>query len=180
MTATSGAQRLDGAFSDLFETEVRALLGDHRHRRQLPRAGGTMPALPRHPLPPRRAHRGRRSGRARILHRRRQADPARRRGREDHARTPWPRRATRIRDDVHQVQPAALSITNATEYGLVYRAAEVAALGELAKQRGLALHMDGARLRQRAGDAPAAESRRRHLARRRRRDVASASSRTAA
>jgi len=51
-----------------------------------------------------------------------------------------------IRQDVHQVQPAALSVTNATEYGLVYRAAEVAALGALAKQRGLALHMDGARL----------------------------------
>ena len=52
----------------------------------------------------------------------------------------------RIRDDVHQVQPAAISITNATEYGLVYRAHEVAAIGELAKARGLALHMDGARL----------------------------------
>src|SRR4051812_10826759 len=51
-----------------------------------------------------------------------------------------------IRDDVHQVQPAAISITNATEYGLVYRAAEVARLGEFAKERGLALHMDGARL----------------------------------
>src|SRR6476660_2867672 len=51
-----------------------------------------------------------------------------------------------IRDDVHQVQPAALSITNATEYGLVYHAAEVAALGELAKARGLAFHMDGARI----------------------------------
>ena len=51
----------------------------------------------------------------------------------------------RIRPDVHQVQPAAISITNATEYGLVYRASEVAALGELAKRRGLALHMDGAR-----------------------------------
>ena len=51
-----------------------------------------------------------------------------------------------IRNDVHQVQPAAISITNATEYGLVYRAAEVAAIGELAKQRGLALHIDGARL----------------------------------
>jgi len=50
-----------------------------------------------------------------------------------------------IRKDVHQGQPAAISITNATEYGLVYRAAEVAALGEIAKQRGLALHMDGAR-----------------------------------
>ena len=50
-----------------------------------------------------------------------------------------------IRKDVHQVQPAAISITNATEYGLVYRASEVAALGQLAKERGLALHMDGAR-----------------------------------
>lgn len=52
----------------------------------------------------------------------------------------------RVRKDVHQVQPAAISITNATEYGLAYRAAEVAALGELAKQRGLGFHMDGARL----------------------------------
>ncbi|HWI88546.1 MAG TPA: beta-eliminating lyase-related protein [Sphingomicrobium sp.] len=50
-----------------------------------------------------------------------------------------------IRNDVHQVQPAAISITNATEYGLVYRASEVAALGRVAKERGLALHMDGAR-----------------------------------
>jgi threonine aldolase len=50
-----------------------------------------------------------------------------------------------IRQDVHQVQPAAISITNATEYGLVYRVSEVAALGALAKQRDLALHMDGAR-----------------------------------
>ena len=53
---------------------------------------------------------------------------------------------SRIRKDVHQVQPAAISITNATEYGLAYRADEVAALGELAKQRGLGFHMDGARL----------------------------------
>jgi len=51
----------------------------------------------------------------------------------------------RIRNDVHQVQPAAISITNATEYGLVYRAGEVATLGKLAKQHGLSLHMDGAR-----------------------------------
>ena len=52
----------------------------------------------------------------------------------------------RVRPDVHQVQPAAISVTNATEYGLVYRAIEVTALGQLAKQRNLALHMDGARL----------------------------------
>ena len=50
-----------------------------------------------------------------------------------------------VRADVHQVQPAALSITNATEYGLVYRPEEVAALGELARARGLRFHMDGAR-----------------------------------
>lgn len=50
-----------------------------------------------------------------------------------------------IRPDVHQVQAAAVSITNATEYGLVYRPNEVAALGELCKSRKLGLHMDGAR-----------------------------------
>ena len=50
-----------------------------------------------------------------------------------------------IRKDVHQVQPAALSITNATEYGLTYRAAEVGALGRWAKEHGFAFHMDGAR-----------------------------------
>ena len=63
-----------------------------------------------------------------------------------------------IRADVHQVQPAALSLTNATEYGLVYRAGEVAALGEVAKRRGLALHMDGARFANAlatTGDSPA-------------------------
>ena len=50
-----------------------------------------------------------------------------------------------IRDDVHQVQPHAISITNATEYGLVYTPREIAAIGALAKDRGLGLHMDGAR-----------------------------------
>jgi threonine aldolase len=50
-----------------------------------------------------------------------------------------------IRKDVHQVQPAAISITNATEYGLVYRASEIGELGRLAKERGLGFHMDGAR-----------------------------------
>ena len=50
-----------------------------------------------------------------------------------------------IRDDVHQVQAAALSITNATEYGLVYAPAEVAALGAVCKERRLGFHMDGAR-----------------------------------
>ena len=52
----------------------------------------------------------------------------------------------RVRPDVHQVQPHALSITNATEYGLSYRPAEIAALGAVARSRGLAFHLDGARL----------------------------------
>lgn len=51
----------------------------------------------------------------------------------------------RIRADVHQVQPAALSITNATEYGLTYQPDEVAALGDVARRRGIGFHMDGAR-----------------------------------
>jgi len=51
----------------------------------------------------------------------------------------------RVRDDVHQVQPTALSITNATEYGLSYRPDQVAVLGDVAKRRRLGFHMDGAR-----------------------------------
>lgn len=47
--------------------------------------------------------------------------------------------------DVHHAQPAAISITQASEYGLVYTPDEVAAIGDLAKARGLGLHMDGAR-----------------------------------
>jgi threonine aldolase len=50
-----------------------------------------------------------------------------------------------IANDVHRVQPHAVSITNATEYGLVYRPDEVAAIGALCRARGLRFHMDGAR-----------------------------------
>ncbi|WP_395613596.1 threonine aldolase family protein [Allosphingosinicella sp.] len=50
-----------------------------------------------------------------------------------------------VRDDVHQVQPHVLSITNASEYGCVYTPDETAALGDLAKARGLRFHLDGAR-----------------------------------
>lgn len=50
-----------------------------------------------------------------------------------------------IRSDVHQAQPAAISITNATEYGLVYSPEETRAIGDLAKARNLGLHIDGAR-----------------------------------
>jgi threonine aldolase len=50
-----------------------------------------------------------------------------------------------IRDDTHQVQPHALSLTQATEYGLVYRPDEIAALVAHARGRKLGVHVDGAR-----------------------------------
>lgn len=50
-----------------------------------------------------------------------------------------------IRPDVHQVQVHALSLTQASEYGLCYRPAELSAIGILARGRRLALHVDGAR-----------------------------------
>ncbi|HVC02320.1 MAG TPA: beta-eliminating lyase-related protein [Steroidobacteraceae bacterium] len=46
---------------------------------------------------------------------------------------------------VHHVKPAAVSVTQATEWGTVYRPAEVAALAAIAREHGLGLHMDGAR-----------------------------------
>lgn len=46
---------------------------------------------------------------------------------------------------VHHVRPAVLSLTQATEWGTVYRPAEVAGLAEAAHAHGLKVHMDGAR-----------------------------------
>ncbi|MCL4189178.1 MAG: low specificity L-threonine aldolase [Rhodobacteraceae bacterium] len=53
--------------------------------------------------------------------------------------------ATTGRVGVHSVQPGAVSLTNATEAGTVYRPADVAALAAVARAAGLPLHMDGAR-----------------------------------
>lgn len=47
--------------------------------------------------------------------------------------------------DVHHVQPAAVSISQTTELGAVYSPAETAAIAEVARAQGLALHVDGAR-----------------------------------
>ena len=46
---------------------------------------------------------------------------------------------------VHHVKPAALSVTQATEWGTVYQPAEIAALAAVAREHGLGVHMDGAR-----------------------------------
>jgi threonine aldolase len=45
----------------------------------------------------------------------------------------------------HQMLASAVSITQASEAGTVYRPDEIAALSAVARERGLALHMDGAR-----------------------------------
>ncbi len=46
----------------------------------------------------------------------------------------------------HHVSPAALSLSQATEAGTVYRADEIRTLADLAHARAMAVHMDGARL----------------------------------
>ncbi len=46
---------------------------------------------------------------------------------------------------VHEMQPAALSLTQATEAGTVYRPDEIAALAEIAHAAGCVVQMDGAR-----------------------------------
>ncbi len=46
---------------------------------------------------------------------------------------------------VHAGQPAAISITQATETGTVYDSAEIEAIAGIARANGIQLHMDGAR-----------------------------------
>ncbi|WP_137045080.1 low specificity L-threonine aldolase [Pseudolabrys sp. FHR47] len=45
----------------------------------------------------------------------------------------------------HHVTPAAVSISQASEAGTIYRVAEIRALADIAHEHGAALHMDGAR-----------------------------------
>jgi threonine aldolase len=61
----------------------------------------------------------------------------------------------------HRGQPAAVSLTQATDLGAVYRLDEVRAIAEVAKSRGLKLHLDGARFANalaRVGCSPAEAS----------------------
>jgi len=60
---------------------------------------------------------------------------------------------------VHGVQPRVLSITQATERGAIYMPAEIKALSKVAHERGMRVHMDGARFANAlvAQDATAAE-----------------------
>lgn len=47
---------------------------------------------------------------------------------------------------VHRAQPSVVSITNTTELGTLYSVAEIKAIGEYCKSKGLYLHLDGARI----------------------------------
>src|SRR5712692_2894048 len=49
------------------------------------------------------------------------------------------------RGALHRGQPAAVSLTQASDLGAVYPLAEIRAIAGIAKARGLRLHMDGAR-----------------------------------
>jgi threonine aldolase len=139
------SQRLDGAFSDLFGTEVRAFwvtTGTAANCLALaalcPSYGGILCHKDAHIEVDEAGAPGFFTGGAKLILLEGEGAKV----------TPDCVAAAcdRIRKDVHQVQPAALSITNATEYGLVYRVGEIAELGKLARERGLAFHMDGARL----------------------------------
>ncbi len=55
-------------------------------------------------------------------------------------------RALAAPDSGHRQSPAALSITNTTEYGTLYTETELAALTDQARAKGLGVHLDGARL----------------------------------
>jgi threonine aldolase len=56
------------------------------------------------------------------------------------------RRLIATRDDVHFPRPRALTLSQTTEWGTIYRADEIAALSEVAHSHGMWVHMDGARL----------------------------------
>jgi threonine aldolase len=51
----------------------------------------------------------------------------------------------RMRGDVHNVQPAALSLVQATDLGTAYRPEQLTALSSFVHGRGIKVHMDGAR-----------------------------------
>ena len=48
--------------------------------------------------------------------------------------------------DQHHVQPGVVSITQSTESGTLYRAAEIAEIASVAHEAGMTVHMDGSRI----------------------------------
>lgn len=138
------SKRLDGAFSDLFGTEVRAFwvtTGTAANSLALaalcPPYGGILCHPEAHIEQDEAGAPGFFTGGAKLIHvdgERGVPDPA------------WAEAVIdRIRKDVHQVQPKALSMTNASESGLVTSPPYTAYLGELCRKHGLGFHVDGAR-----------------------------------
>jgi threonine aldolase len=136
--------RLDGAFSDLFGTEVRAFwvtTGTAANCLALaalcPPYGGILCHKDAHIEVDEAGGPGFFTGGAKLIHvdgERAVPDPV------------WAEAVIdRIRKDVHQVQPKALSMTNASEYGAVSSPPMTGYLGELCRKHGLGFHLDGAR-----------------------------------
>jgi threonine aldolase len=136
--------RLDGAFSELFETQVRALwvtTGTAANCLALaalcPPYGGIICHEDAHIEVDEAGAPGFFTHGAKLIHA--EGDGA--------TLTPAMVEAAIavIRKDVHQVQPKALSITNASEYGLVTTPEMTGYLGEKCREHGLGFHVDGAR-----------------------------------
>jgi threonine aldolase len=136
--------RLDGAFSELFETEVRAFwvtTGTAANCLALaalcPPYGGIICHEDAHIEVDEAGAPGFFTGGAKLIHA----------VGEGATLTPGMVEAAilSIRKDVHQVQPKALSITNASEYGLVTTPEMTAYLGDVCREYGLGFHVDGAR-----------------------------------
>jgi len=136
--------RLDGTFSDLFETDVRAFwvaTGTAANCLALatlcPPYGGILCHKDAHIEVDEAGGPGFFTGGAKLIHV------------EGEGAVPDPVWAEAvidgIRKDVHQVQPKALSITNASEYGQVISPQMTGYFGELCRKHGLGFHLDGAR-----------------------------------
>jgi threonine aldolase len=138
------SRRLDGAFSELFETEVRAFwvsTGTAANCLALaalcPPYGGIICHEDAHIEVDEAGAPGFFTGGATLIHA----------VGEGATLTPGMVEAAilAIRKDVHQVQPKVLSITNASEYGLVTTPEMTGYLGETCREYGLGFHVDGAR-----------------------------------
>jgi threonine aldolase len=138
------SQKLDAAFSDLFETQVRALwvtTGTAANCLALaalcPPYGGIICHEDSHIENDEAGAPGFFTGGAKLIHA--VGDGA--------TLSPAMVEAAilGIRKDVHQVQPKALSITNASEYGLVTTPDMTGWLGETCREHDLGFHVDGAR-----------------------------------
>ena len=140
------SRRLDGAFSDLFGTEVRAFWVTTGTAANCLALAALCPPYRAHPLPQGRAYRGRRGRRARLLHRRRQADPARRGRRQADAR----RRGRGLRAHPQRRAPGPARGDLDHQRDRIWpRVSSIRSRRDSASSRsehGLALHMDGARL----------------------------------